>query len=107
VVISNQTFHRIHMGIEFGARLRVHVTRADGDRADVELMAGPGHVDRIFVEHDRIVVGEGNARTTKITCGTGNGLRVGAIGQHVVLASFADVPILAKPAGKIAARGPE
>ncbi|MNE03700.1 hypothetical protein D3C80_962110 [compost metagenome] len=94
---------RVHHREEFAARFGVYVAGGHRHRANAAFAAGDGRIDGVFGEDHRIVVGEGHAGTARILRRQGNLLRAGLIHQAVHVPRFADIPVLAKLAGEIAA----
>jgi hypothetical protein len=69
--------------------------------------AGLGHVDGVFQEDRRVVVGEGHAAAAEGLGRARDRLGRGLVGQRVHLARLADGPVLTEAAGEIAAGGTE
>src|SRR5262249_42348568 len=83
------------------------VAGRDGDRLDPALAAGGRDVDRVLEEHDRVVVGEGDARTVEGLGRLGDRLGRRRVRERVDLARLRDVPVLTEAARQVAPGGPE
>ena len=92
---------------EFDTRLRGDVAGAHRYRLDAARPASLRHVDSIFEEDHRIVIGKRDRAAAAAQRGFGNGLRGGLILNAVERARFGDVPVLAELAGQVAAGGAE
>ena len=97
----------VHVAVELGARLGAHVAGRDGDVREPARAAGVGHVDRVFQEDDRVVVGVGDRAAAAPLGRERDPLGRGPLLQTVERAGLGDVPVLAELAGQIAARGAE
>src|SRR2546429_2641978 len=85
----------VHEPKELSPRLGAHVARSHGHAPDAARTARAGGVDRVLHEHDRIVVGKGNARAAEPFGGIGELLGTGAVSECVHLAGLGHVPVLA------------
>ena len=97
----------IHPVEEFTPCFRHHVTRSDCHRPDSSFPAFPGNVHCVLEENDGVVVGECDTAAAMRLCRFGDGLGRGGIGEPVEFPGFADVPVLAEAATKVAACGAE
>ena len=66
-------------------------------------MTGLGHIDSVFHEDDRIVIGVGDTLATQFQGGPSDGLRRRLISQGIDFARLADIPVLTELTGKITA----
>ncbi|OIQ76063.1 hypothetical protein GALL_422650 [mine drainage metagenome] len=98
---------RVHVAVELGPRFRTDITGRHRDALDTARMTRDCGIDGVFVENRRIIVSVGNARTSEPLRHPRNVLGISALGEHVVFARLADVPVLAEFAAQIAAAGPE
>ena len=62
----------VHVPVELGPRFGTDLARGDGHRLDALLAARLRHVDRVFVEDDRVVVRERDAPAAKLPGGRGD-----------------------------------
>jgi hypothetical protein len=92
---------------ELPARCFADLPGCDGDRFDAEFMAGDGSINGIFHENDGVIIGKCHAAAVQLPGDTGDGRGAGAIRQRVNFAGFADIPVLAEFACKVAACGTE
>ena len=98
---------RIDIAEESGPRLVRQIACRHHDRLHPRFPAGNRHVVSIFMEDDRIVIGEGDGAAAELGGGPGNRLRL-RLGLHRVhLAALRGVVVLAEIAGQIAARRAE
>src|SRR5262249_19474558 len=56
----------VDVAVELRARLGTDLAGGDRHGPDAPLPAGPGHVDGVLVEDDRVVVGEGHAAAAEL-----------------------------------------
>jgi hypothetical protein len=92
---------------ELGARLLADISGAHRHGLDASLAARLGHVDRIFQEDHRIIVGERDRAAAALHGRLRYRLRRGQVLQAIEGSCFRDVPVLAELAGEIAPRGAE
>ena len=97
----------VHVGEELDPRLGADVAGRDGHRLDAELVARVGDVHGVLREDHGVVVGEGHRAAPEPVGRRRDGGRRRLIGELVDLLGLADVPVLAEPAGKVAASRPE
>jgi len=97
----------IDVAIELLSRRIAHVAGGNGDRFDAPRATSFGDVDRVFDEHDRIVVGERDGPAAAPDCRVRDCLGRGLLGKPVEFPRLGNVPVLAEPAGQVAARRPE
>src|SRR5687767_3678378 len=98
---------RIHVPEELNPWLLAKIAGTYRDGLDASLAARLGHVDRIFQEDHRIIIGERDRAAAALRRRLGNRLRRSQVLQAIEHTCFRDVPVLAKLAGEIAARGTE
>src|SRR5207245_7020504 len=77
------------------------------DRADAAIVAGLRHVDRVFQEDGRVVVGERDAAAAELLRPARDLFRGRGVRERIHLARLRHVPVLAEPAAEVAARGSE
>ena len=94
---------RVHVGEQLPPRLGADVAGGDGDVAEAPLTAGLRHVDGVFEEDHRVVVGVGDRAAAGAHRRRGNLLGRGARLETVEFARLRDVPVLAELAGQVAA----
>ncbi len=94
---------RGHVPEKLGPCLIRDVAGGDGDGLDLSLSAGPGDVDGIFQEDDRIVVGESQALAVVRPRGVCQGLGVSLALKPVEGPRLRDIPVLAELARQVAA----
>jgi len=97
----------VHVGVEVASWPVVHVPGGDRDRPHPAGVAGLGHVDRVFGEDHRVVVGERHTAAAEVGGCLGDRLGRGFGLQSLHVAGLADVPVLAELAGQVAADGAE
>ena len=98
---------RIHVLVELSARRRTHVACSDSNTAHTTLTARLSDINRVFHEHDGIVVRVRHALTSESLRRRRELLRACPIGECVHLARLAHVPVLTKLASKVATGGTE
>src|SRR6266571_6990082 len=98
---------RVDVCIEVLPGLRADVPGGDGYRLDPAFVAGIGDVDRVLEKDRRVVVGERHAAATQRRGRLREQTRRGGVRKRVDLPGLRDVPVLAEPAGEVAARGAE
>src|SRR6266436_4096208 len=94
---------RVHVLVEFRARIIGDVTGGNGYRFDPLFATRIGDINRVLSENYRIVVGERDRATAESFRCQRDPLWRRSIGELVPLARFGDVPVLAKAATEIAA----
>src|SRR5688572_19987736 len=94
---------RIHILVELATRLGSHVTCSNRHGLDALLAARFGDVDGILHENGRVVISISHAAAAQPTCGSRNCFRCGGIRERIPFTRLADIPVLAEPAGEIAA----
>jgi hypothetical protein len=91
------------MGKEISSGLGIDIAGGDSYRFNAFFFAGLGDIDGILQKDNWIVVGVGYAVTTKFVGCTSDSLRGSRVSQGVDFAGLANIPILAKPTGEVAA----
>ena len=72
-----------------------------GDGFDAPRATSFGDVDRVFDEHDRIVVGERDGAAAAPDCCVPDRLGRGLLGKPIEFPRLGNVPVLAEPAGQV------
>ena len=98
---------RVHVPVKFGARIIGNVTGGHRERFNPAFVARLRHIDRVLGKNHRIIVGERDRAAPEPFRRACDLLRRRGIGELVPLPGFGDVPVLAKPAAKIASRRAE
>ena len=95
----------VHRLEKFYPWFRVDITGSDRYRFYTAFATGSSHIDRIFEEYDRVVVGKGNTSAGHFFSHFGQLPGRGSICQRIHFAGLGHVPVLAKLAGEIATSG--
>src|SRR5206468_9305245 len=93
---------RVHVLVKFRARIIGDVTGGNGYRFDSVFATRIGDINRVLSENYRIVVSERDRATAESFRCQRDLLWRRSIGELVPLARFGDVPVLTKPAAKVA-----
>src|SRR5438132_4873920 len=93
---------RVHVLIEFRARILGDVTRGDCDSFDPAFSTRIRDVNRVLGKNYGVIVSERDGATAKSFRCQRDLLRRRGIGELVPFACFGDVPVLTKPAAKVA-----
>ena len=92
----------IHALVKFRPGLLRDVAGSNRNRFDAGRVASLGDVPSIFGENHRVVICKRDRAAPEPLCRPRDLLRRGRVREFVPLTCFRDVPILAKPAAKIA-----
>src|SRR5438093_5175796 len=98
---------RVPVPLNLATRVFGDISCGHCDRSDPLLAARLRHIDRVLGENHRIIVSKRNRPAPEPLRRERDLLWRRGIGELVPLARFGDVPVLAKPAAKIAPRGAE
>ena len=93
---------RVHVAVEFPARVIGDVARSDCHRFDAALAARLRHIDGVLGEDHRVIVGERDRSAPEPLRCERDLLGRRGVGELVPFAGFGDVPVLTKPAAEIA-----
>lgn len=92
----------IHHRKKFAGRRRGHITSRHRHSPDIPCLTGPRHIHGIFQKYDRIIIGKSHRPAAELARRLGDHGRRGVVIEPLCFSGLADVPVLAKFAGKIA-----